>query len=671
MLAARLRPRLTRAVWLGLLAAGVANALVLNLQPYNLIHSNLVHYFLGAKYPFPYQSFYRLINAAQEEPQIGMRDLGQPDRWVRESPGEQRAYYIDLMRQEGLQFDPLAPLAELGDRARRQGVLQREARRILSENLPAERIEDFRRDVRLATSARIGRDLTHDAGFNGSPFYALVRHVDPTLYRPIGRETAWLNLAWQTLAVLALAWIMGSALGVGVNSRLGMAALVFASWDFVSFAFPGLIFAGLFLPVAVALYAMHRRAAARAGVAVAWAGLIKLFPFVLLVPAGARLIRSSIRRIRGQKASEMSRQWLRLVVWCALATGVLGAASLFSGRSWPDFFGKITAQFASQGIAGNNVSVSRALSTLGIDGFALPALCSVASLGTLTAMFLRGADKDACTSLPRRSLILFVAMGWVVHNWLNYYSVAVLLVLPLVARRRRVGAAVAAAAMALASVLPEFNDPRLATSPTLLKLKLAPYILVPAWLVFLEFHAMGWSTKARRIAVGVCICIIAITAGEAWRMHAVRDLGSTAHARLVLGDADGAIERYQRLLKLSPWNAAAYNGRAVASAMQGDLAGARADFERAVRLRPQDGGVRRNYGRLLLKDNKVEAAAREFEVARRLAPYDETILLDLARSRLNQGRYAEAESLLTRALELAPANEAVDRTLRAVRQRSP
>jgi tetratricopeptide (TPR) repeat protein len=286
-------------------------------------------------------------------------------------------------------------------------------------------------------------------------------------------------------------------------------------------------------------------------------------------------------------------------------------------------------------------------------------------------MFLRGTDKDTLESLPRRSLVLFVAMGWVVHNWLNYYSVAVLLLLPLLARRHRVGAPAAAAAMALAFALPEFGDPRLGTSPALLRLKLAPYILVPAWLVFLEFRAMGLSRRTRRIAAVICAVFVALTAGEAWRVHTIRELGSAAHACLNRRDTNGAVEHYQRLLVISPRNAAGYNGRAVAFVIRGDPASARSDFERAVRLNRNDGHVRQNYGRLLLDNREVNAAARQLEAARRLLPYDDSILLDLARARLGQGRSAEAESLLTRALELQPANEAVGNLLRAVRRRSP
>ncbi len=671
VLALRLRTHVARAVWLCLLVVGIANALVLNVQPYNLIHGNLVHYFLGAKYPFPYQNLYKMVNAALEKPQIGMRDLGQPDSWVREHATEQRAYFIDMMRDEGVEFDPLASLADLSDRARQTGTLQREARRILNENLPASQIDDFKRDVRLAAAGMYGRELTRDAGFNGSPFYALVRHMDPTLYGSIGPATAYLNLAWQIVAVLVLTWVVGITLGLDVTRRLAMAALVFASWDFVSFAFPGLVFAGLYLPVAIALYAMQRLATAQAGVAIAWAGLIKLFPFILLLPAAVRLVRAGLRRLQSKKTDGLSRQWFQLIAWCVAGTGVLALAATFSGRSWLDFFYKIIAQFSSKGIAGNNVSLSRGLSSLGIDGFLLPAILSVASLATLAVMFYRSKDDGFVTALPRRSLVLFAAIGWMAHNWLNYYSVAMLLLLPLLARRHRVGAPAVAIAMAFAFTLPEFSDPQTLAIPALLRLKLAPYILVPAWLVYLEFRETGLSRRARRIALAACAVCLLIIAGEAWRMHTIRKLGGAAHAYFSRGDAKNAIDHYQRLLRLSPRNAAAYNGRAVAYFIQGDRVNAQSDFERAVRLNPEDSKVRQNHARFLLKTGSIREATHEYETAHRLMPYDESILIEFARARFGQGQKAEAISLLTRALELQPENKGIRELLKRVQKQLP
>jgi tetratricopeptide (TPR) repeat protein len=444
------------------------------------------------------------------------------------------------------------------------------------------------------------------------------------------------------------------------------AALVFASWDVIGYAFLGLIFAGLWLPLAIALYAMHRRTAAPAGVAIAWAGLLKLFPFILLLPAAARLARAGLHRTSNKNSNGLSRRWSQLLVWSAVATAVLALAAIFSGRSWMDFFHKIMIQFATKGTTANNVSLGKGLSTLGIEWAPLAVILSMVSLATLTAMFLRDTDDDLTAALPRRSLVLLAATGWVAPHWLNYYSVAALLLLPLVARRHRVGASLAAFATAVAFILPEFGDPLLVTYPALRTLKLAPYIIVPAWLVFLELRPTELSKRARRITAAACALCLLVAVGAAWRVHTIKSLSDTGAEYINRGDPNSALEKYQRLVRLSPRSIDAYTGMAVAHVMLGDSLSARSHFENVKRLDPDNARARQNYGRFLLKTGSVEEAAQEFEVARGLQPFNESILYDLARARVTQGQRVEAESLLIRARELQPADKAISDLLSEV-----
>jgi Tfp pilus assembly protein PilF len=684
LLALRLRPSLARVAWLILLAAGLANALALSLAAGNLVNNNVAHYYLGAKHSFPYSACYKLINAAVERPQVAMRDLERPPAMRREDPREQRAYYIDLMREFGVEVNPLVPLPELRRRAKEAGVVQREAERILSDYLPAEQVEGFRLDVRRAlwdeeaerNIREQGRDITWDYGYNGSPLYSLVRHLDPTLYRPFGRGTAWLNLAWQTVAALLLVWILGMALDEDMNGRLAMAALLFASWDFVAWSLPGLIFAGLWLPVALALLAMRLRWGGLAGVAIAWAGLIKLFPLVLALPAAARLARRILRRRPGGESHEASRFCLRLLVSCALAVPLLGLVSMLSGRSWWEFLHKIVVQFQSKGYIINSVSLSQGLLTLGRYGSEslLPGILSLVALATVTVMFLRSGDEGFMDSLPRRSLVLLAATGWLIHTWFNYYAVAPLLLLPLVARRHRLGAAVAAVGMAVAFLLPEFDDPRLIlpAHPVVHGLKVAPYVLIPAWLVALEFWGMRRLGKAWRTAVvAVAVLCTAAVVGEAWRLRAIRRLDDAAGAYLDSGDAQSALVRYRRLVMIAPHNAMAHMNEAIALANLGRSREAAAGFARARTLAPESLQARQNYGRWLLGAGKLEEAAAEMESARSLAPHHDGILSDLARIRLRQGRLPEARALLTRAQELHPGNRAVVDLLKRLRTGGP
>ena len=96
----RLKERTARIAWSILLAVGMAHAIGMALLPENLMSRNVVHYFLGAKYDFPYSKFYSLTSAAIDRPQIFMHDLDHPPGFTRDDPTEQRAYFIDLLRAE-------------------------------------------------------------------------------------------------------------------------------------------------------------------------------------------------------------------------------------------------------------------------------------------------------------------------------------------------------------------------------------------------------------------------------------------------------------------------------------------------------------------------------------------------------------------------------------------
>jgi tetratricopeptide (TPR) repeat protein len=670
-LACRLRPRAAVSVWAVLLAAGVANGLYLNLQPRNLIHPNLTHYYLGAKYDIPYSEFYRLVNAALARPQVGMRDLKRPDHFVRPTTGEQRAYYIGLMREQGVEFDPLVSLSRLAAQADYSGAISREAEKILERHLPASRIKGFRRDVVYAVTSWPGGDLTRDAGFNGSPFYVLVRHLDPTLYGTYGRMSSWVNLAWQCLAMLVSAWVMGAALKLDAAGRMAMAAIAFASVDFVSFAFPGLVVANLFIPVAVAMYGARTRAPFLTAGGIAWSGLVKLFPFILLLPAFVRLLRAGLERLGKRQTEIRPRPWASMVLATAATTLVLVLASTLVGRSWQEFLQKIAAQFGVQGIAGNNVSLAHLLSALGIDSGPIPIAYSLFAILVLAAVFVPGKDEEVRDSLPRRFLVLLAAMVWLSRAWLNYYSLAALFLLPFVARRRRFGAALAVLAMAFAALLPDFGSPQLAASRFLLVVKLLPYILLPGWLVMLEVRASRLSYRVQVVMAGCLAALVVLTAVESWRIHTVRRATDAAYAYLDKGDAKRALENFDAASRWSPRNALIHAGCAVATAVAGNTTRAQYEFEQAIRLDPANPRIRQNLARLLLGLNRVGKAANQLEIAQRFAPDDATILFDLARARLQQNRPDEAVSLLTRARELDPSDRQVENLLTRMEARAP
>ena len=673
LLALRINPRLERLLWILLLAAGINNTIKLNLVENNLVNTNLVQYYLGAKYSFPYSSFYKLINAAVGRPQVSMMDLDSPPEILRHDPREQRAYYIDLMRIEGVEFDSLAPLDQLQKRAEETGTIRSESQYILHKYLPADQVESFRSDTHLAllkgnaeqNMLKKGRDISWDYGFNGSPLYVLLRHIDPTIYKPFSRETAQLNLAWQILSVLLIAWITGRALELDTNGCLAIAVLIFSSWDFIGWTLGGLIFSGLWLPVSFALLAMRKRKYSPAGFAIAWAGLIKIFPFILLLPAIAQSARIFVNRLTGKNQIKASSWSFHILAWCALSSAVLASISMLSGHSWIDFLRKITVQFHSEGYLANSVSLSNALWTIGIYDSPLPRILSFAALAAIGAMFFSfcGKSEDFMDSLPRRSLLLLAVTGFFVQTWFSYYAMAPLFLLPLIAKKHRIGAAFSAAGMSMTFILPDFGNPLIYAGPEIHILKVAPYVIIPAWLIILECRQLEFTKKAKRIVSFVILTCILLTASEALRQWEIRRLYDKGEQYLDIGDYNSALQQYKKLVIFAPLNPMAQMNKSIALAKLNKNEEASAAFERAVSLLPENSVILRNYGHLLFSAGRLDEAAVKLEAAKNISPFDELILLELARVRLAQGKKTEAKVLLIRARELQPDNDAISALL--------
>ena len=667
LLALPLPARSARVAWSVVIALGLAAGLALNLQPANFPASNFAHYYLGAKFPMPYGDAYRLILAGQDRAPIGMRDLEHTEQIVRANTAEQRAYYIDLMRAAKVAFDPLAPLDSLAARARASGALGAELQRTLASALPANRIESFRRDVRTAGAMGQGERLTLDYGYNGSPFYGLLRQLDPTLHLPFGALVAWLGLFFQIAGLALVAFLAGLALGLTLEERLAVAALVAVSQDFAAYVLPGLVFTEVWVPVLLAVWAMRRGRPALAGLAIAVAGLLKLFPFLLVLPALVAIARTLGPDARAEGARETRRHALVLLGTCALATLALGFVSAASGRSWADFLHKVAAEFQSETSMINSVSVSAVLASLGVpDSSPLPRLYALISLVALALMFWRRPDAPASEAPARRALVLVAATGWLVRSWLNYYALAPFLLLPLLARKQHGVAVVMVLAMAGSYALPAIDDPLVVASGGLHLLKLAPYLLIPAWLVWLELRTIRWSPGLLRAAAGVGVALALVSGTEVWRSRAVSHFAEAGAAALDAGNATAALANYDHALRLSPGLASAHRRRAIALATMGRMDQALAGFARAVALAPGDAGAQDDYGRALGMSGRPEEAARRFERAHQLAPNDVQVTFELARARLEQGRRAEALALLRRARELRPEEAAITELLRQV-----
>jgi hypothetical protein len=349
-------------------------------------------------------------------------------------------------------------------------------------------VERFRQDAERARSRLGERDLTLDYGFNGSPLYAFARRLDPTLHRPFGPEAGLVNLIVQTLAALLVAWLAGLALGLAAEERLAAGALLFASWDFTGYALAGLTFAEIWLPAAIVLLAWRRGHPALAGVAAAWAGLMKLFPLMMILPALAGLARRvgprhAAARPDDARAEADARMSLRfLLAWLA-SMAALGLLALLSGRSWGDFLHKVGVQFQSRSYLMNSVGLSQLLLTLGVHDSVLPVVLFGTAACVLVALSLRRDSTEESDPAPRRMLVLLAGAGLVAHTWFNYYALAPLLLLPLLARRHPRSACACACALAAGFILPDFDGPALREAPFLHLAKVVPYVVIPAGLI--------------------------------------------------------------------------------------------------------------------------------------------------------------------------------------------
>ncbi|PWB71565.1 hypothetical protein C3F09_07705 [candidate division GN15 bacterium] len=670
LLFVKMRDRTARVAWSILLAVSMIHGITISLLPDNWPGRGIVHYYIGAKYNFPYRAFYTLTSAATDRPQIVMHDLDHPPKIIRDSPSEQRAYFIDLLRSEHIDFDPTVSLPELRKLAEESGAVHREAEGILKANLPPDQIESFRRDVKAAlidkNPARdiegIGNDIALDFGYNGSPFYSLVRHLDPTLYLPFGTGTAAVNLVWQLMALAASIWLMGIALGLGTTDRIAVGALFFASWDYVAWNLPGLSFAGFWLPIAVALWAVSRNRPVIGGAAVAWAGLIKLFPYALLLLPGVEMIRSLWRRLRRATARPEWKWSVTFVAATVAATLVLGGISELAGRSWVDFMGKILAQFSSEDYVGGNVSIGQVLIALGI--FKSPITIVLRLIG-LAAFVWFLWNTDSTESRPRLFLIVLAAMPWFVSFWFNYYTMAPLVLLPLIAKSNRLGAAMCAAGLALVFLLPEFASPIVLDNRFLWIIKVVPYLAIPGWLVFVEFRPLFARKAVQRWAIVLAAFAIVLVGGEAARQSMIRRYDAEGGRYLDQGQMQAALGSYNSLLGIAPRNAMAQMSKGICLAGMRQYDEAEASFRRATELAPDQSSTFLNLAHLLLMRGKLADARAAIEKAMALSPYDDAIWVEQARITAALGDRARAKEMVSRALELNPQNREAQALLRA------
>ena len=654
-----MNPRAARVrLVLGLLIAlGIANAFLLIHK--RDVHSNLTHYFLGAKYRIPYFDFYKVTAAAMGHPQALYRDLREPDRLFRADPREQRLYTLGLLRQGNVAFPESATLDELAEACRSAGLVEREAQEILDRAMEPGQAAALRNDL-----AKLKLDVD-DFGFNGSPLYALIRQIDPTLHRPFGPAVCRVNLLWQWAALFAMALLAARAFRWTREDALLVVALIVASWDYTGWALNGLIAAGWMLPAMLALWGFHRRNPWLAGFGIAWAGLIKLFPFILLLPPAILLLRQLLAR----QVTPAGRDAAKTIAACALFGAALAAAGSLTGLSWLEFLRKIAVQFQDSSYLNNSAGISGVLLTLGLSRSLSIILPQITVFFALLWILWMHKEDDLRARLPSVSLLLLASMPWLTQTWLNYYAVIGLFLLPELLRNDRRAANVLLVLFSVGAFLPEFGfayPQRFALLPIV---KGLGYLLLPLAAIALEIGNIQRTPDLLRgrdpvsqglfgrlygiLTAGVALSLIVLCV-ELYVTHSMRSNLAAGRDLYRKGAIREALPFFESAARHAPWNAAARIELGQTLADLRDIEGALAQYRIAVEQKPDSAPARSRLGVLLIQIGQKDEALAQFQEAARLMPYDETIQLNCGSALLSVGKKTEAAQHFRTALDINP-----------------
>lgn len=640
-----------------LILVGVANALMLTHR--RIAHSNLGHYYLGAKYPCSYFDFYSLVTAAREDPQINFRNLREPDRMIRADVREQRLYYLDLLDNAALPPPAATGTDALREHCTDNGLFAAESKALLESAFSPARAAALREDLN-----RVGLDID-DQGFNGSPFYALVRRLDPTLYRPFSGAVFWVNLAWQFAALCGIALLCRRALGWTVGNTVLAAALVLTSWDYIGWSLNGLVTAGWILPVAVALWGYSTRRPLVAGLAIAWGGLLKLFPFVLTMPLFVMLAQAVMRRRRSPDTAFA----LQTLGACAASTLMLALLASATGLSWAGFFEKIHIQFSRAHYTGNGVGLSHLLLSLGMPKCVGLLLSQLTALFCVGWMFWGNGNDTPGPILARRSLILLACTVWLSSKWLNYYSIVGVLLIPGLLRRKHSAAVLLLAASALSQALPEFSRLYPGFSAILSLVKVLPHLAIPATALVIEIYdtaqaiprgparasMTAWLRRyGATVAATAILATCTVLCAEVCLHHTV---GSLVHSGTILlrqGRADEALAPLLRAQRLAPRNPAVHFHAALAQEARGETREAMNQYARALALDPHLTRVRANLGILQSRAGRLDEAITTLSACVRAVPHDESFRYNLGVALFSSGRTREAAEQFEAALHINP-----------------
>jgi len=147
-------------------------------------------------------------------------------------------------------------------------------------------------------------------------------------------------------------------------------------------------------------------------------------------------------------------------------------------------------------------------------------------------------------------------------------------------------------------------------------------------------------------------------------------LWQEAYRLQMAGELDGAIERYQESIAVSP-TAEAHTFLGWTLSFQGKLDEAIAECLRAIEVDPDFGNPYNDIGVYLMQQGRLDDALPWFEKAKRARRYEprQFPFMNTARVYLKQGRWWEALHEFEAAVRAAPQDKAAHQALHSLRAR--
>ncbi|HET9532804.1 MAG TPA: tetratricopeptide repeat protein [Blastocatellia bacterium] len=144
----------------------------------------------------------------------------------------------------------------------------------------------------------------------------------------------------------------------------------------------------------------------------------------------------------------------------------------------------------------------------------------------------------------------------------------------------------------------------------------------------------------------------------------------TAQAKYTRGDLAGAINDYNKALKIDPSLAAAYHGRGNALKARGEIEEAIADYDKAIELNPRYSDAYSSRGNVRLTRQDIKGAIADYNQALAINPYSAMAYANRGLALLLEGKSDEAERDFDQFLRLSNnLNPTVEGRIKEIKRR--